>query len=40
VLRGDFHEGENLVVDAEGGQIVFRHGAPAQQEAAAAGVGS
>ncbi len=37
VLRGEFREGETVVVDSDGGQIVFRHGEPAEQQAAGVG---
>src|SRR5919197_6594396 len=40
VLRGEFREGETVVVDNADGQIVFRHGAPEQQEAAPASAGA
>jgi ATP-dependent Clp protease ATP-binding subunit ClpB len=45
VLRGEFREGETVVVDAEDGQIVFRHRERRQQAEepkveAAAGAGS
>jgi ATP-dependent Clp protease ATP-binding subunit ClpB len=39
VLRGEFREGETVVVDNEGGQIVFRHKARADQPAEAASTG-
>ena len=39
VLRGEFREGETVVVDSADGQIVFRHGAPEQREAAPASAG-
>jgi ATP-dependent Clp protease ATP-binding subunit ClpB len=40
VLRGEFGEGETVVVDAENGELVFRHTEPAEREAAAAGASS
>ena len=39
VLRGEFREGETVVVDNEGGQIVFRHKAREDQQAEAASAG-
>jgi len=39
VLRGEFREGETVVVDNEGGQIVFRHKARADQQVEAASTG-
>ena len=32
VLRGEFHEGETVQVDDEGGQIVFRHAEGGRQQ--------
>lgn len=40
VLRGEFREGETVVVDAENGQIVFRHHGPVEAETATAGAGA
>jgi ATP-dependent Clp protease ATP-binding subunit ClpB len=40
VLRGEFLEGETVIVDAEGGQMVFRHGQPSLQEPEPAGTPS
>jgi ATP-dependent Clp protease ATP-binding subunit ClpB len=40
VLRGEFREGETVVVDSADGQIIFRHGAPEQREAAPASAGT
>jgi ATP-dependent Clp protease ATP-binding subunit ClpB len=40
VLRGEFREGETVVVDSADGQIVFRHGAPEQREATPASAGT
>jgi ATP-dependent Clp protease ATP-binding subunit ClpB len=39
MLRGEFREGETVVVDNEGGQIVFRHKARVDQQAEAPSVG-
>ncbi|MDB5056787.1 MAG: ATP-dependent chaperone ClpB, partial [Chloroflexi bacterium] len=33
VLRGEFRDGETVVVDADAGQVVFRHKAREEQEA-------
>jgi ATP-dependent Clp protease ATP-binding subunit ClpB len=40
VLRGEFRAGETVLVDNEGGQLVFRHKAEAQQPAEATGAGA
>jgi ATP-dependent Clp protease ATP-binding subunit ClpB len=40
VLRGEFREGETVVVDNAGGRIVFRHKARADQPAEAASAGA
>ncbi|HKC75224.1 MAG TPA: hypothetical protein VKF37_13660 [Chloroflexota bacterium] len=39
VLRGEFREGETVVVDNEGGPIVFRHKAREDQPVEAASTG-
>jgi len=40
VLRGEFREGETVVVDVENGQIVFHHGAAAEPKRAPAAAGA